>query len=48
MGVFPKLGVPFLEGPQNKDSSILGSISGPPYFRKLPYRASGLGFTYWG
>ena len=33
---FPKLGVPFLGGPHNKDYSILGSILGSPYFGKLP------------
>ena len=36
---FPKLGVPF-GGPYNKDYSILGSILGSPYFRKLPYSGS--------
>ena len=29
-GGFPKLGVPFLGGPYNKDYSILGSILGVP------------------
>ena len=36
-GGFPKLGVPFLGDPHNKDYSILGSILGSPYFGKLPY-----------
>ena len=33
---FPKIRVTFLGGPHNKDYSILGSILGPPYLRKLP------------
>ena len=35
-GGFPKLGVPFLGVPNNKDNSRLGSILGSPYFGKLP------------
>ena len=35
MGDSQKLGVPF-GGPQNKDSSIFGSILGLPYLGKLP------------
>ena len=35
IGGFPKLGVPF-GGPYNKDYSILGSVLGSPYSRKLP------------
>ena len=33
---FPKLGVPFLGGPYNKDCNVLGSILGSPYNGKLP------------
>ena len=40
LGGFPKIGVPFLGGPNNKDHSILGSklgsILGSPYMGKLP------------
>ena len=36
-GGFPKLGVPFLGTPHNKDYSILGSILGSPYIGKLPF-----------
>ena len=31
-----------LRGPYNKDYSILGSMLGSAYFRKLTHRASGL------
>ena len=34
---FPKIRGTFLEGPNNKDYSILGSILGSPYFGKLPF-----------
>ena len=34
-GGFPKLGIPFGGGPQNKDSRVLGSILGSLYFGKL-------------
>ena len=36
MEVSQNLGVPFFGCPNNKDSSILGSIFGSPYFGKLP------------
>ena len=32
----PKVGVPFLEGPHNKDENILGSILGSPHFASPP------------
>ena len=38
LGVFQNQGYHF-GGPNRKDHSILGSIWGPPYFGKLPYRA---------
>ena len=41
-GDFPKKGVP-VGGPHNKDYSILGSILGSPYFRKLPFMLGGSG-----
>ena len=37
MGISQNYGYLF-GGPHNKDYSILGSILGPPYFGKLPYR----------
>ena len=33
---FPKIRGTFSVGPHNKDYSILGSISGSPYLRKVP------------
>ena len=36
MGDSPNWGY-LLGGPHNKDYSILGSISGPPFLEKLPY-----------
>ena len=33
-----------MQGPQNKDYSMLGSILGSPYFGKLPFRVWALGF----
>ena len=35
MGGFPKLGVPFWGSQYIKELSILGSILGSPYFRKV-------------
>ena len=37
---FPKLGVPFWGGPQNKDHGILGSILGFLSLGKLPHGTS--------
>ena len=37
LGVSQNWGYPF-GGPYNKDYSILGSILGSPYFRKLPFK----------
>ena len=39
MGVPPNWGYLFW-GPHNKDYSVLGSILGSPYFRKLPNHAN--------
>ena len=33
---FPKLGVPILGRPNNKDCSVLGSVLGSCYLKKLP------------
>ena len=45
-GSFLKLGLPFWRGPYSKDHSILASIWGSPYLRKVPHTYSSLIFHY--
>ena len=47
-GSFPKLGVPYWGSPY-KDYSILWSLLGSPYFRKLPFGGvGGIAVKDWG
>ena len=45
---FPKIRVTLLGGPNDKDSSILGSILGSPYFGKSPYIGDYIGDCHRG